>query len=149
MKVGLIGAGQWGKNIARVLYELGALGGIAELRPDVQKELQSLYPSVPIYTDYRDLLTTDIPAVAIATPASTHAALAKEALLAQKHVFVEKPLAFTKAEAEELVDLARKAGKILMVGHLLLYQPAIQWIKDLCTPGDWARSGAYIVSALT
>ncbi|MBC7318737.1 Gfo/Idh/MocA family oxidoreductase, partial [Candidatus Bipolaricaulota bacterium] len=135
MKVGLIGAGQWGKNIARVLYELGALGGIAELRPDVQKELQSLYPSVPIYTDYRDLLATDIPAVAIATPAATHAVLVREALRAGKHVFVEKPLAFTKAEAEELVALAHRTGKVLMVGHLLLYQPAIQWIKEFLHSG--------------
>jgi predicted dehydrogenase len=130
MKVGLIGAGGWGKNLARVLYELGALGGIAEIRPEVHTELSALYPEVPIYSDHRALLEKDLPAVVIATPAATHFSLAKEALLYGKHVFVEKPLALSVAEAEELVTLAQRRNQILMVGHLLLYQPAIRWIKD-------------------
>jgi len=73
--------------------------------------------------------------VAIATPAATHPTLVKEALEAGKHVFVEKPLAFSQGEAKELVNLARKQEKILMVGHLLLYQPAIRWIKDFLDSG--------------
>lgn len=130
MKVGLIGAGNWGKNIARVLNELGALGGIAEISPKILAELSLVYPEVPLYEDYRTLLETDLPGVIIATPAATHFPLAKEALLCEKHVLVEKPLALSVVEAEELVALARKQKRILMVGHLLLYQPAIRWIKD-------------------
>ncbi len=134
-KVGLIGAGGWGKNLARTLYELDALGGIAELRSEIRAELGSLYPDVALHPDSSALLQTGLPAVVIATPAATHFAQAKEALLAGKHVFVEKPLALRAAEAEELVALARKVGKTLMVGHLLLYQPAIRWIRDFLDSG--------------
>lgn len=135
MKVGLIGVGGWGKNLARVLNELGALGGIAEIRPEVREQLRMLYPEAPLYPDHRALLETDLPAVAIATPAATHFSLAKEALLCEKHVFVEKPLALSVVEAEELVALAQKQKRVLMVGHLLLYQPAIQWIKEFLDSG--------------
>lgn len=136
MKVGLIGAGGWGQNLARVLHELGALGGIAEIRPELREQLKALYPDIPVISDYHDLLKSDLPAVAIATPAATHYAITREALHAEKHVFVEKPLALSKAEAEELVALAQKAGKVLMVDHLLLYQPAIRWIKDFIASGS-------------
>ncbi len=136
MKVGLIGAGGWGKNLARTLYELGALGGIAEIRPEVRGQLKAIYPHVPLYPDYPDLLASDLPAVAIATPAATHFALAKEALLAGKHVFVEKPLALCRRDAEELADVAEQRGLVLMVGHLLLYQPAMRWIKDYLASGN-------------
>ncbi|MBC7220180.1 Gfo/Idh/MocA family oxidoreductase [Candidatus Bipolaricaulota bacterium] len=135
MKVGLIGAGGWGKNLARVLAELGALGGIADLSPEAREELRQRYPGVAIHTDHRALLAAEVPAVAIATPAATHFALAREALKAGKHVFVEKPLALRREEAAELADLADRAGRILMVGHLLLYQPAARWI------GEFLRSG--------
>ncbi len=135
MKVGLIGAGGWGRNLARTLEELGALGGIAEVRAEVQEELRSLYPDVPVYPDHRALLEAAIPAVAIATPAPTHCALAREALEAGKHVLVEKPLALHEEEARELADLADRAGRILMVGHLLLYQPAVRWIAEFLRSG--------------
>ena len=135
-KVGLIGAGGWGRNIARTFYELGALAGIAELRPELRSELRFRYPDVPLYIDHRTLLQSDVTAVAIATPAATHPTLVKEALEAGKHVFVEKPLAFSQGEAEELVSLAREREKILMVGHLLLYQPAMRWIKDFLDSGE-------------
>ncbi len=135
MKVGLIGAGGWGKNLAQKLHELGALGAIAEIRPEAREELKSRYRETPIYPDHRVLLESDLPAVVIATPAATHYALAKEALLSGKHVFVEKPLALCSKEAEELVEIAERLGKILMVGHLLLYQPAIRFIKDFLDSG--------------
>ncbi len=135
MKVGLIGVGGWGRNLARTLWELGALGGIAEVRAEVRKELRALYPGVPLYPEHRALLETDLLAVAIATPAATHFALAREALDAGKHVFVEKPLSLHRDEAEELADLADRAGRVLMVGHLLLYQPAVRWIEDFLRSG--------------
>lgn len=136
MRVGLIGAGGWGKKLARTLHELGGLGGIAEIRPELRAQLGSLYPAIPLYPDHKDLLQSDIPAVAIATPAATHFALVREALAAGKHVFVEKPLALRGEEAEELADRAERAGRILMVGHLLLYQPAVGWMKDYLISGD-------------
>lgn len=138
-KVGLIGAGGWGRNLARVLYELGALGGVAELQPGIRAELSMVYRHIPIYPDHHALLETDLPAVAIATPAATHYALTKEALSAGKHVFVEKPLAMSAAEAEDLVKLANKTGRILMVGHLLLYQPAIRWLKTFLDSGSLGK----------
>jgi len=130
MKVGLIGAGSWGKNLARVLHELGALGAIAEIHPQLREELSAIYSGIPLYPDHQTLLKTDLPAVVIATPAATHFSLVKEALLCGKHVFVEKPLALSVAEAEELVALAQNKRRVLMVGHLLIYQPAIRWIKE-------------------
>lgn len=136
MKVGLIGAGGWGRNLARTLRELGVLGGIAEVRVEAHDELRSLYPDVPIYPDHRALLEAGLPAVAIATPAATHFALAREVLLAGKHAFVEKPLALRAAEAEELADLADREGRVLMVGHLLLYQPAVRWIEEFLHTGE-------------
>ncbi len=135
MSAGLIGSGGWGKNIARTLHELKALGGIAEVRPELREQLESAYPGVPMYHDHRALLSSELPAVAIATPAATHFALAKEALLAGKHVFVEKPIALSSREAEELVDLSEQRGRVLMVGHLLLYQPAVRWMKDYLASG--------------
>ena len=139
MKVGLIGAGGWGKNLARALYKLDALGGIADLRHEIREEMQHLYPNVPLFPDHVALLNASLEAVAIATPAATHYAIAKEALERDKHVFVEKPLALSVREAEELAELARRQGRILMVGHLLLYQPAIRWIKDFLSSGELGR----------
>ncbi|HEU68148.1 MAG TPA: Gfo/Idh/MocA family oxidoreductase [Candidatus Acetothermia bacterium] len=136
MKVGLIGAGGWGRNLARTLAELGALGGIAEVRPEARDELRSVYPDVPVYPDHRLLLAGSLPAVAIATPAATHYALAREALEAAKHVFVEKPLALRREEGEDLADRADRAGRTLMVGHLLLYQPAVGWMKEYLAAGS-------------
>ncbi|MGC8962837.1 MAG: Gfo/Idh/MocA family protein [Candidatus Bipolaricaulaceae bacterium] len=140
MKVGLIGAGNWGRNLARTLYELEGLGAIAEIDPETRADLAGIYPDIPIYAHHRELLSaSDILAVVIATPAATHYEVAKEALLAGKHVFVEKPLALRTKEAEELLDLARSKGRTLMVGHLLLYQPAIPWIKQFIRSGGLGK----------
>lgn len=129
MSVGVIGAGSWGKNLIRTFFSLSRLAGIAEVNPDTRELLAGQYPSIPIYADYKSLLENDFQAVVIATPVNTHYALAKEALLYGKDVFVEKPLALSYNEAEELVNMARNRKLILMAGHLLLYQPAIQFIK--------------------
>lgn len=139
MKVGLIGAGNWGKNLARTLYELEALGAIAEVRPETRAVLKELYPDVEIYSDHTDLLRSRIPAVVIATPAATHYDLAKAALEAGKHTFVEKPLSLSLSQAQELVQLANRQNLILMVGHLLLFQPAVQWIKGFLDSGELGR----------
>jgi predicted dehydrogenase len=130
MKIGLIGAGGWGRNLARTLHTLGFLGGIAEVRSELRAELSGLYPDVPLYSDHHALLQSGLPAVAIATPAVTHCEVAKAALNAGKDVFVEKPLAMTATEGSELTRLAAQDDRVLMVGHLLLYQPAVQWIWE-------------------
>lgn len=135
MKVGLIGAGGWGRNLARTLHTLGALGGVAEVRPEIRDELQSLYPGMNLYPNHDALLQSDLRAVAIATPAATHHEVAKAALDAGKDLFVEKPLAMTVAEASELTTTAARENRILMVGHLLLYQPAVRWIQQYLADG--------------
>lgn len=135
MKVGVIGAGRWGRNLVRTLYELRALGAVVEVDPDVRRELEVMYPGIPVYADYEILLDSPLPATVVATPAATHYALCREMLLADKDVFVEKPMTLTAHKAAELVQLARHRGRILMVGHLLLYQPAIRFIHEYLASG--------------
>lgn len=135
MRVGVIGAGNWGQNLVRTFFRLGALAGVAEINPKIREELASEYPGLPLYEDYGYLLQSDVPAVVVATPAPTHYEIAKKALLAGKDVFVEKPLALSFSQARELVEIAENKGRILMVGHLLLYQPAVQWIKSYLASG--------------
>ena len=136
MKVGVIGAGRWGKNHVKTLHAMGALGGVADLSADLRAGVERDFPGVAVFAETAALLASDVQAVVIATPVSTHAAVAKQAILAGKDVLVEKPLTMNGAEADELVALARARGRILMVGHMLLYQPAIQFISN------YLRSGA-------
>ena len=135
--IAAIGAGAWGRNIVRNLSELGALAAVAEAVSELREELAEQYPDVPLHDDYRALLADEsIDAVTIATPAPTHFEVASAALTAGKDVFVEKPMTLTSAESAELVDLAEgNDQRVLMVGHLLLYQPAIQWIKKQLDEG--------------
>jgi len=135
MKAGVIGAGPWGKNIVKNLHALGKLGGVAESDATLAATLAEQYPGVPIFSSAEDLLDTDISAVCIATPAHTHHAIAKLALEAAKDVLVEKPMVLSSGEAEDLVRIATKGNRILMVGHLLLYQPAIRFIKQTLNSG--------------
>lgn len=136
MKVAVIGAGAWGKNIIRNLFELDALGAFCD--PSVEKLaiLAAEYPHATAYSDWREMLAGDYPAVAIATPTPLHFEMAKAALEAGKDVFVEKPLTHDSEQARELVDLAEREHRVLMVGHLLLYQPAITWIRDFLSAGE-------------
>ncbi|NLY74252.1 MAG: Gfo/Idh/MocA family oxidoreductase [Firmicutes bacterium] len=129
MKLAVIGTGNWGKNIVRTLDGLGVLAAAADQAAEWRAAIKKEYPQVEVYSDYQPILESDITAVAIATPAPSHYRIAAEAIRAGKDVFVEKPMTLSAAEAEELAQLAVKEGKILMVGHLLLYQPAIQWLK--------------------
>jgi predicted dehydrogenase len=134
-KIAVVGAGQWGKNIIRQLHEFGALAGVLEIDPKNADFVKKTYPEIHLYKNFVELLETDIPAVVISTPAPTHFELARQALLAGKDVFVEKPLVLKGQEAEDLVSLAEKNGHMLMVGHLLLYQPAIQKLKSFIDEG--------------
>lgn len=135
--IAVIGCGYWGKNLVRNFYELNSLHTICDIDEDRIKFFQKKYPDLAISYDYRGLLKNpEIKAVVISTPAVTHYPLAKEALLANKDVFVEKPLALNYGEGEELVSVAQEKDKILMVGHILEYHPAIIKLKELVNSGE-------------
>src|SRR5215831_11870805 len=138
-RVGLVGCGYWGRNLARNFREIGSLAAICELESSRHEELQKMY-QVPVTSQYFDLLSSpEIQGIAIAAPAAQHFSLAKQALLAGKDVFVEKPLALRTQDGEELLDLARKQSRVLMVGHLLHYHPAIVELRRLIRAGELGR----------
>jgi len=135
--IAVIGCGYWGKNLVRTFYELDSLNMICDIDEKSVKRLHEKYPNIATSYDYRQVLKNpDINAVIIATPAITHYPISKEALLSDKDVFVEKPLALSYRDGEELCSLARKKNKILMVGHVLEYHPAIIKLKELVKSGE-------------
>ena len=138
--LGIIGVGYWGKNIMRNLSELGALRAACDSDPGVIADKRKRYPDVYYTADPADILDDpSIKAVLIATPAATHYELVKRALLAGKDVLVEKPLALTLGEGSELVNIAEKENKILMIGHILQYHPAVIKMKELVSAGGLGR----------
>lgn len=137
--VAVIGSGYWGKNLVRVFAGMGALKLICDTNQAVLERFRADYPGVATCTSFAEVLSSDVQAVAIATPAETHFTLASEALLAGKHVLVEKPLALDADEARALADLAREHGLTLMVGHLLHYHPAFLALKKLVATGEMGR----------
>lgn len=135
INVAVIGAGNWGKNLVKNFHELGALSSIAESDPDLQERFKKEFPQISIYDDYRQIPLEQTDAVAIATPAPTHYEVASYFLENGVDVFVEKPMTLGSKEAIALHNLALQNNRILMVGHLLLYQPAIQFIKKFISEG--------------
>lgn len=135
VKVAVLGAGQWGMNLIRTFHELGALAAVVEVDAERRARVQVQYPDAQVFEDPEPVWDSPVPAVVVATPVPTHYDLARQALLAGKDVFVEKPLTLSVADAAELVGLARRQGRVLMVGHLLLYQPAIRWLKQRLAEG--------------
>ena len=139
-RVAVCGAGYWGKNLVRNFHQLGALRAICDESPAALACLQEHYPEVPTSLAYSDILQArEIQAVAIATPAETHYPLAQAALRAGKDVLVEKPLCLEEHQAAELVTLAAKRERILMVGHLLRYHPALVQLQELVETGELGR----------
>lgn len=140
LNVAVVGVGYWGKNLVRNFYELKALGAICEGDTQRATQLAVQYPDCRVTADFTDILDDrEITAVVVATPAETHASLVKAALLGGKDVYVEKPLCLSVETGQELVALAREQGRILMVGHLLWYHPAILKIQELVRNGDLGR----------
>ena len=131
----VVGAGQWGQNLVRNFYELGALAGVVDIVPDRQKRLQQNYPEINLFEDFQQALASPVAAIAIATPAPSHYSLASQVLNAGKDCFVEKPMTLKLSEAKDLSQQADKDRLILMVGHLLLYQPAIRWMTNYINQG--------------
>lgn len=136
-KVGLIGLGYWGPNHARVLNQTSKceFTAVCDLDPRRLEKIQRQYPSLKGYRRTEDLLNSDVDAVVIATPISTHYELARQALHSGKHVFVEKPLADNSARARALVDLAEINDRRLMTGHTFVYSPPVVKVKELIDAG--------------
>jgi UDP-2-acetamido-3-amino-2,3-dideoxy-glucuronate N-acetyltransferase len=138
--IALVGGGYWGKNLIRNFAQLGALRTICDIDPEKLKSYESLYPGVNTSVDYRQVLVDhDIQGVVIAAPAALHYSLAKEALLAGKDVFVEKPLALKIEQGEEIIRLAEQNNRILLVGHLLEYHPAVAKLKEIVDSGELGK----------
>jgi UDP-2-acetamido-3-amino-2,3-dideoxy-glucuronate N-acetyltransferase len=135
-KVCVVGAGYWGKNHIRTLYELDALGGIVENNTALLQDISKFYPNMEIYSSLDDALKNDeFAGFTVATPAETHYELSKLIIEANKHVLVEKPFTLNIENAEELIKLADDNNVNLMVGHVLLFHPAVKKIKDLISTG--------------
>ncbi|MFB3916898.1 MAG: Gfo/Idh/MocA family oxidoreductase [Terriglobales bacterium] len=134
--VAVLGCGYWGKNLVRNFHELGALRWVCDPRPEALVEAQARF-GIPTTPEINKVLADPATqAVAIAAPAAQHFELARRCLLAGKDVYVEKPLALHAAEGRELVQLAANAKRVLMVGHILEYHPAILELKRLIREGE-------------
>lgn len=135
-RIACVGVGYWGKNLVRNFAALNELHTICDSEEKARTEFSKAYPDIEVCASFdRVLANAEVPAVVIATPAATHYDIARRALIAGKDVFVEKPLALTLDEGRELVNLAHQAGRILMVGHILQYHPALMKLKQLVASG--------------
>jgi len=138
-QIAVIGSGYWGKNLVRNYANLGALKLICDKNETLLKVFREKY-QVDTCLALNEVLTNDaIHGIVIATPAETHYAIAREALLAGKHVYVEKPLVLKERDAEELIQIAQEKEKTLMVGHLLQYHPIFAHLKSLVMGGELGR----------
>jgi UDP-2-acetamido-3-amino-2,3-dideoxy-glucuronate N-acetyltransferase len=137
--VGVVGCGYWGRNLVRNFHELGALCAVCDVSEKHLTEMRKLY-NVTATSQFESLLSMpEVGGIVIAAPAAQHYDLAKRALLAGKDVFVEKPLALHVSEGAELVELAHRNSRIMMVGHLLHYHPAIIKLRTMLDEGELGR----------
>jgi UDP-2-acetamido-3-amino-2,3-dideoxy-glucuronate N-acetyltransferase len=142
IKVAVVGSGYWGKNLVRNFNAMNALAVICDNDPRVLHNLQKMYDGVPTVQRFDDLLDGSDPsvdAIVIATPAESHYEMTRKALLAGKHVFVEKPLSLTVDEGKELIQLAEQNRLTLMVGHILHYHQAVIKLKELVDEGELGK----------
>jgi predicted dehydrogenase len=139
IKVGVVGCGYWGPNLVRNFRSLSdcRLKMMCDINKDRLAHVRSLYPDVEGETDYRHMLNgAGLDAIVVATAVSLHYPMAKASLLAGKHTLIEKPMACSSEQCEELIDIAKKKGLILMVGHTFLYSPAVRKIKEIIDTGE-------------
>jgi predicted dehydrogenase len=141
VRVAVAGAGAWGRNHLKVLHGLGALAGVVDVAEENRSRVRQDYPGLPVWDSLEAAFRHGPPAdgLVIATPAPTHADLAASALRGGMGVLVEKPMTLEARHAQVLVEEARVHGRVLMVGHLLLYQPAVQELKRLLEAGIVGR----------
>lgn len=136
----VVGCGHWGKNLVRTFSSLQALYGLYDIDADRRRALSQNYPAAKIFSDWEAVLSDpNIEGIAVASPAEFHHDLTMAALSAGKHVFVEKPLALEWEDGAEMVETARDRKRILMVGHLLHYHPAVIRLKQLIAEGVLGR----------
>jgi predicted dehydrogenase len=136
VRIGQAGLGNWGRNLARNFAEIADLAWLCDSDPD-KREFASRFPQAHWTNGFEEMLADPaLDAVVIATPVPTHYELAKQALEAGKHAFVEKPPAMQATEMEELVTLSEEQGLVLMPGHLLLYHPGVVKLKELVGSGE-------------
>jgi predicted dehydrogenase len=137
LNVGVAGLGYWGPNLARNFDELGTLAWLCDVSEERRATAAARYPDARVTGDFDEMLADDsLDAVVVATPVPTHYQLTRSALAAGKHVLVEKPPAVRAAEMDELVALASDRDLVLMPGHLLLYHPGVQKLKELIDSGE-------------
>jgi len=137
--LGVIGYGYWGPNLVRNFLETAGarIGMVSDLNPKRLAQVKARHPGVEVTTDHRELLRNPaIDAVAIATPVSTHFALAQEALESGRHVLVEKPMVASTEEAKRLIETADRQRKVLMVDHTFIYTGAVRKIRELVERGE-------------
>jgi predicted dehydrogenase len=141
ISVAVIGCGYWGPNLIRNFIEIPAstVVAVADLSQERLEHIQRCYPQILATRDYRDLFGLDLDAMVIATPPATHFCLASDALLHGLHVLVEKPLALASRDAQQLIDLAEERGRILMVGHTFVYNPAVRALKEIIDSREIGR----------
>jgi UDP-2-acetamido-3-amino-2,3-dideoxy-glucuronate N-acetyltransferase len=138
--IAVVGCGYWGKNLVRNFAELGALHTICDSNSEVMSKLAPLYPDINTETSFEEILTNkEIKGVVVSSPAALHYSMAKQALQANKDIFVEKPLSLTVQEGEELVKLAEEKRKVLMVGHVLEYHPGVIKLKQMVDDGELGK----------
>jgi UDP-2-acetamido-3-amino-2,3-dideoxy-glucuronate N-acetyltransferase len=138
--IAVIGSGYWGKNLVRNFHQLGVLKLICDKNENIVNQFKKQYTDIETCLDLEEIFSNeDIKAVVVATPAETHFAVSHKALSAGKHVFVEKPLALTETDGQQLVKLAERNELILMVGHILHYHPALIKLKELINSGELGK----------
>jgi predicted dehydrogenase len=136
-RIAQAGLGDWGKNLVRNFDQLAEVAWLCDTDEEKRAVFAQRYPNARMTADFDELLADEsVEAVVIATPVPTHYELAKRALEADKHVFVEKPPAMRGGEMEELCELAEERDRVLMPGHLLLYHPGVQKVKHLVDSGE-------------
>lgn len=136
MSVAVVGCGYWGKNLVRNFSQLGELELVCEPSAAGRESAAALAPEAELVSDIAEVLRSEVSGVVVATPAETHYRLVKEALESDKDVFVEKPLALTYEQGAELVRIAEQRRRILMVGHVLEYHPAVIKLLQLVKDGE-------------
>lgn len=138
-QVCVVGAGRWGKNHIKTLAALGSLGGIVESNEAARTAMQTQYPNVKVFGDLREALEQPFDGFVVATPVETHYDVAHAILSAGRSALVEKPICLESSRARELESLAAKKGLVLMVGHVLLFHPAILKIKEMIVSGKLGK----------
>lgn len=140
IQIALVGCGYWGKNLCRNFHALGSLSSVVDATENGQSTARSIAPNAIVTDNFDDILSNDkIQGIALATPAETHAKLAIQSMLAGKDVFVEKPMALSIEDAQAMQEIAIETDRILMVGHLLEYHPAVLKLRELVGSGELGK----------